>query len=250
MPNRLTPDDNANNSLDILRCKMNNGEKAYMELARSIEEMTVEIIKEDIVLIKYKIPWSTRVQSSYLSHPGDISHPTSYQAPESNPAEAPRGSSKNPIASVFDPWRGFNKSIPGIWQRDKIYMCVPGMESAPSRKVSTAQNVIPLDSPSHFISFYLNILIYLILFYLYSNQHIAVYLEFIQHHLLMGVKHIFLTAPFGWGGKIMTSFLRILRSFIEDGSVSMTSHSDDNLDYLYSTSGLSWYRDSAKVNQV
>ena len=137
MPNRLTPDDNANNSLDILRCKMNNGEKAYMELARSIEEMTVEIIKEDIVLIKYKIPWSTRVQSSYLSHPGDISHPTSYQAPESNPAEAPRGSSKNPIASVFDPWRGFNKSTPGVWLRDKIYMCVPGMESAPSRRVST-----------------------------------------------------------------------------------------------------------------
>ena len=85
---------------------------------------------------------------------------------------------------------------------------------------------------------------------MYSYQHIAVYLEFIQHHLLMGVKHIFLTAPFGWGGKIMTSFLRILRSFIEDGSVSMTSHADDNIDYLYSTSGLSWYRDSAKVYQV
>ena len=42
-------------SLDILRCKINNGEKAYMELARSKEEMTVEIIKENIVLIKYKI---------------------------------------------------------------------------------------------------------------------------------------------------------------------------------------------------
>ena len=66
----------------------------------------------------------------------------------------------------------------------------------------------------------------------------------------MGVKHIFLTAPFGWGGKIMTSLLRILRSFTEDGSVSMTSHADDNIDYLYSTAGLSWIRDSIEVYQV
>ena len=49
VPNPVTPYGNANKHLDILRCKMNNGEKAYMELARSKEEMTVEIIKENIV---------------------------------------------------------------------------------------------------------------------------------------------------------------------------------------------------------
>ena len=53
MPNRMTPDGNANKRLDILRCKMDNGEMAYMELARSIQDHTVEIIKENIVLMKY-----------------------------------------------------------------------------------------------------------------------------------------------------------------------------------------------------
>ena len=53
MPNRMTPDGNANKRLDILRCKMDNGEMAYMELDRSIQDHTVEIIKENIVLMKY-----------------------------------------------------------------------------------------------------------------------------------------------------------------------------------------------------
>ena len=81
-------------------------------------------------------------------------------------------------------------------------------------------------------------------------QHINIYLEFIQHHLLMGVSHIFLTAPFGWGGVPMIRLQRVLRSFILDGSVSLTSHADDSIDSLYSTQGLSWGRDTAKIFQV
>ena len=48
----------------------------------------------------------------------------------------------------------------------------------------------------------------------------------------------------------MKSLQRVLRSFIEDGSVSMTSHADDALDFLYSVRGLSFYRDNLKVFQV
>jgi hypothetical protein len=43
---------------------------------------------------------------------------------------------------------------------------------------------------------------------------------------------------------------RIFRSFIEDGSVSMNSHTDDDTDFVYSTRGLSWMRDTAKLFQV
>ena len=66
----------------------------------------------------------------------------------------------------------------------------------------------------------------------------------------MGASHIFLTAPFAWGGAIMTNIQRILRSFIEDGSVSITSHADDGVDYLYSTRGMSFDRDNLKLFQV
>ncbi len=93
-----------------------------------------------------------------------------------------------------------------------MYLCIPGMESPPSRK------------------------------------YLPVYLEFIQHHLLVGAAHIFLTAPFVWGGGLMTQLLRLLQPFIVEGSVSMTSHVDDGEDFLYSTRGLSWMRDNPKVH--
>ena len=66
----------------------------------------------------------------------------------------------------------------------------------------------------------------------------------------MGASHIFLSAPFAWGGSIMTNIQRILRSFIEDGSVSITSHADDGVDYLYSARGMSFDRDNLKLFQV
>ena len=66
----------------------------------------------------------------------------------------------------------------------------------------------------------------------------------------MGVKHIFVTAPFAWGGEIMTQMLRTFRTYIEDGSLSFTSHSNDDIDYLYSVYGLSLHKDVMKTIQV
>ena len=66
----------------------------------------------------------------------------------------------------------------------------------------------------------------------------------------MGVKHIFVTAPFAWGGEIMTQMLRTFRTYIEDGSLSFTSHSNDDIDYLYSLLGVSVDRDLMKQFQV
>jgi hypothetical protein len=51
----------------------------------------------------------------------------------------------------------------------------------------------------------------------------------------MGVSHIFITVafawggdPFAWGGDVMNQLLRIFRTYIEDGSVTITSHTDDD----------------------
>ena len=48
----------------------------------------------------------------------------------------------------------------------------------------------------------------------------------------------------------MTRILRVMKSFIEDGSVSVTSHADDNIDYLYSTLGFSQSSEVYKASQV
>jgi hypothetical protein len=66
----------------------------------------------------------------------------------------------------------------------------------------------------------------------------------------MGASHIFLTAAFTWGGRLMTSFLRMLRTFVEDGSISMTSHIVEDVDYIYSMEGFALDRDILKTLQV
>ena len=136
MPNRMTLDRNANNRLDIMRCKMTGAKQAHMNLARSVHDVTVEIFREDLSLIKFVVPWSTRIQSRYLNHPNDPAPKGDRSEFKGDPGSAdPKGSSTNPWASTFDPWMGFNKSTPGVWKREKLFMCVPGMESPPSRKV-------------------------------------------------------------------------------------------------------------------
>ena len=136
MPNRMTTDINANGKLYIMRCKMTDAQKAYMKLARSEHDMTVEILREDLPLIKFSVPWSTRIQSRYLDHPNDpspIGDRSEFK--DESTLDNPKGSSTNPWASKFDPWMGFNKSTPGGWKREKLFMCVPGLESLPTRKV-------------------------------------------------------------------------------------------------------------------
>ena len=125
MPNDRSTDTNANKRVVILRCKMESGEDAYMNLARSNEEVTVEIFRETVSLITFTVPWKTRVQSRFLSGPSDRQE------------DASMGTSTNPRSSIFDPWMGFDRSTPGVWQREKLFMCVPGLESPISRKVRT-----------------------------------------------------------------------------------------------------------------
>ena len=127
MPNDLSTDMNANKRLLILRCKMESGEDAYMNLARSNEEIAVEIFRETVSLVTFIVPWKTRVQSRFLSRPSDRQD------------DASMGTSKNPRSSIFDPWMGFDKSTPGVWQREKLFMCVPGLESPVHREVSSVK---------------------------------------------------------------------------------------------------------------
>ena len=171
--NKASPDSNANKRLDILRCKMQNTESAYMNLAGSSEDMRIEIIRGDFSLMSFRIPWGIRKTGFMLDEPDDQ------------------------VVTKLDPWKGFNKSTPGIWTHDRMYLCVSGWEDTPSK------------------------------------VNLPVLLEWIQHHVLMGASHIFLGVTFGWDSKHMHSINRIVSSFIDDGLLSITSHSGDNIDGTY-----------------
>ena len=109
---------------------MEDAQFAYSTLAGTDKHINVEIFREKTSLIQFSVPWKSRVQSSFLAHPHDASVTHS-----SSEIKVPLSGSKNPRASVFDPWMGFNKSTPGVWKREKLFMCVPGMDVPPSRRV-------------------------------------------------------------------------------------------------------------------
>ena len=201
VPNKGTPDSGTNRRLDILRCKLNNTEIAYSRLRSSSSEIIVEIFRDDVFLIKFGVSWSTRKSGYAMSSP------------------------KEKLASKLNAWKGADellrkptdtsngKTLRGLRSegRDVLHMCVPGLESFPTK------TSIPL------------------------------YLEFIQHHLLLGVDHISIATIFPWGSVHMDRLQMLLTSFIDDGSVSLSSQSGDGIENVYSTSGLSWFRDNSKI---
>ena len=142
---------------------MRDTKAAYLTLANTSAVMTVEILKGNVTIIAYRVPWKTRT-SGYLL--------------EWEPS----------VNSRFDPWKGFDPRVhPADWTQDRLYMAVPGINYAPSRYA------------------------------------LAQTLEFVQHHRLMGVQHMFLATSIGHDTADMRLLLRVLRSFIDDGSVTLIS---------------------------
>lgn len=106
IPNRLTPDSNANRRLDILRCKMKRTDLAHSELAGSSESALIEILKGQKCLFRFEIPWSSRRIGHMMETNG---------------------------TSLLNPWIGSKLTIAN--ERDDLHMCVPGMESPPDKEM-------------------------------------------------------------------------------------------------------------------
>ena len=111
MPNRLTSDPNANGLLDILRCPMEDSEKAH-EFIKSNQSLFVEIIRGNISIFTYHVPWRSRRTGFLLSAPK--------------------------AASFLDSWKGSdsltnNEKVPNGEKMDKLHICVPATSQAPTK---------------------------------------------------------------------------------------------------------------------
>lgn len=193
VPNKGTPDANANTRLDTLRCKILDAEAAYYNLAGSEEYLYVEIVQNEVSQVKFKVPWSDRKTGYTLYTPAN--------------------------ATKYNPWLAFDKKTsrevkPGNSGGDRFYMCVPGVESPISKKT------------------------------------IAIYAEFMMHHFLLGVDHMFITTTYAWGGDYMDKFLQSMKSFIDEGKMSVSTTAGDFEDVVYSVLGISMHRDNAKIFNV
>jgi hypothetical protein len=122
--------------------------------------------------------------------------------------------------SSFDPWKSFDptdldpQTKPGDRGGDELYMAVPGIES-------------PI-----------------------SQKNLPMYAEFMQHHYLLGVQHMFWAVTYAWNGLNMANFLTAFRPFIDEKLLTVNSQAGDNFDLLYSFLGASLDRDNVKIMHV
>jgi hypothetical protein len=74
LPNKLTPDSNSNRRLDIFRCPLANARNATRAYRDSEHSIQVEIIRESIILINFRIPWQSRRTGYLLDSVAHMSH--------------------------------------------------------------------------------------------------------------------------------------------------------------------------------
>ena len=208
MPNRLSGDSNANRRLDILRCPMEDTKYALQNLARSSAHLHVEIVRgrHRHSLINFTIPWDTRRTGYLMTAPS--------------------------TASRFDAWKGLeagdekhlfplnghrrSRSSKAYERFHKFYLTSPGFEQQYLLQNQKDKAKKPKQP---------------------DKQVIAKYVEFAQHHILLGADHIFFAVSYGWTSLFMRHLLRALRGYIEDGYVSVSSKAGDNLNSVTSMLG-------------
>ena len=144
-----------------------------MLYARTDTLMHIEIIRNNDSLIRFFVPWKTRKTGFMLDEP------------------------EGQIVTKFDPWKGFNKNKPGVWEMDNIHMCVPGWEDLPSK------------------------------------ASLPIFFEFFEHHYLIGIDHIFTGILFGWESTHTKTILHIFGDYIDQNLLSITTHSGDGIDGAY-----------------
>ena len=112
LPNRLTTDTRANRLLDVLRCPMKNSRGAYEQFADSNTSVSVNILRGNISLATFTVPWKSR-RTGYLM-------------------------SNSKAASRLDSWKGHELTLKGVNPTaravDKLHICVTTSNTEPSRE--------------------------------------------------------------------------------------------------------------------
>lgn len=111
LPNRLTSDSNANRLLDVVRCPVKNSRGAYEEFAGSNTSVSVTILRGNVSLATFTVPWKTR-RTGYLL-------------------------SNSQAASRVDSWKGHDLILrganPNSHAIDKVHVCVTTSNEEPSK---------------------------------------------------------------------------------------------------------------------
>lgn len=220
VPNGGIGDGNARYRYDILRCPLPDSAALYASYASSAAVLQMELIRDGTSIIVFHVPWRSRMAGYMALYPDPVANrlERSYQGRQTKRTATIQQLVRKHIAYSLsalnlNPWKGYTPSGPveDQWQMDAVYLCVPGWISPPST----------LNLP-----------------------HV---MEFLEHHLNMGVKHIFLGVAFSWHSPHMQVLLRALESYLKEGRVSISSHSGDDIDFRFTVGGAAAHTDALKI---
>lgn len=129
IPNRLTPDANANGNVDIMRCPMQDTANAYANLAGGDENVVVEILRDKELkhLISFKVPWRSRQTGYMMDNPPGATSLNAWIARDEllSANKHTQSTSSSKVTTASDE----------LTRRHDLYMCVPGMESPFDRRI-------------------------------------------------------------------------------------------------------------------
>ena len=110
LPNRLTSDSHANRLLDVLRCPIKNSRGAYEMYAGGNSSISVNILRGNVSLVTFMVPWKSR-RTGYLL-------------------------SSSKAASRLDSWKGHESTLKDDNSNsraiDKLHICVTTSSEQPS----------------------------------------------------------------------------------------------------------------------
>jgi hypothetical protein len=202
-------------SLDILRCPLGNTRFLYSKYAdREDSAVQVEILKNDISIIHFVVPWKSRntgfsafpakisysnwnaiLKSQHKHHTGGAGGGQEEEDDEEEENVHPSADFLHDIylteqisvlsPAAIEPWKGYNSQHFGVWSLEKTYLAVIYDDH--------------LDSLAHLLEF---------LEYYYTMIH---------------VDHIFLGLPFAWNSYEMKLFLKMLKPYLVNHQLSITS---------------------------
>lgn len=82
-----------------------------------------------------------------------------------------------------------------------------------------------------------------------TKRNVAIMLEYISHHLMLGFHHIYLAIAYNKSSKFMRYTQVVLKSYINEGKLSIISQTQDQIDSMWSVYGLSFHQLSLKIMQ-
>jgi hypothetical protein len=212
IPNALSADNSFNGVVDIFRCDIYESmNSTFGQLSASKHSLQVQLMRQKRntrfdSLLNFSVPWRTR-RTGFMHHHGNNFE----YSPSPSKIDGDVHTNRRHIEEqlhIRNEHLAFSKWDPWGRANDEshspIYLCLSGKTGSP------------------------------------TVDDVAILLEFVQHHLLIGVRHIFLSVRFAWDSKNMRTLLLALRHFIEQKKVTVSSQASDGYDRTASTKGMAW----------